>query len=76
MDSLKSLLLHSPEEYHEDDGEVLWWLLPIAEAPYVGSPLDTQFPWDLENPPKHLYWTYLPEIWTTQKYKRLVKELA
>jgi hypothetical protein len=29
------------EEYHEDMGDVLWWKLPITEAPYVGSPRDT-----------------------------------
>ena len=27
-------------EWHEDKGPVLWWLWPIEEAPYVGSPLD------------------------------------
>lgn len=27
-------------EWHEDDGDVLWWCFPIEEAPYVGSPLD------------------------------------
>lgn len=35
--------LHTPRPYcdwHEDHGQVLWWLIPISEAPYVGSPLD------------------------------------
>lgn len=27
-------------DWHEDCGEVLWWRMPINEAPYVGSPLD------------------------------------
>ncbi len=27
-------------EWREDHGPVLWWLWPIEEAPYVGSPLD------------------------------------
>lgn len=27
-------------EWHEEDGDVLWWTNPITEAPYVGSPLD------------------------------------
>lgn len=27
-------------EWHEDIGPVLWWKFPLAEAPYVGSPLD------------------------------------
>lgn len=32
--------LHTLEEWHEDDGNVLWWRFPIEEPPYVGSPLD------------------------------------
>lgn len=27
-------------EWHEDIGDVLWWLWPIESAPYCGSPLD------------------------------------
>lgn len=27
-------------EWHEDHGSVLWWLWPIEQEPYVGSPLD------------------------------------
>lgn len=27
-------------EWHEDIGDVLWWLWPIEQSPYVGSPLD------------------------------------
>ncbi|MBF5091956.1 hypothetical protein F1640_18550 [Novosphingobium sp. NBM11] len=27
-------------EWHEDYGNVLWWLWPIDEPPYVGTPLD------------------------------------
>lgn len=27
-------------EWNEEDGPVLWWCFPIAEAPYVGTPLD------------------------------------
>lgn len=32
------------EEWHEDDGDCLWWFFPIVEAPYCGSPLDVEFP--------------------------------
>jgi len=32
------------EEWHEDDGDVLWWTMPISEPPYVGTPLDDGFP--------------------------------
>ena len=27
-------------EWHEDIGAVLWWLWPIEQPPYVGTPLD------------------------------------
>lgn len=30
-------------EWHEDDGIVIWWKLPINEPPYVGTPLDSDF---------------------------------
>lgn len=35
--------LHRPRpfcDWHEERGDVLWWRIPICEAPYVGSPLD------------------------------------
>ncbi|MCI1478102.1 MAG: hypothetical protein LKH93_06825 [Clostridium beijerinckii] len=32
------------EEWHEDDGDCLWWKFPIEEAPYCGNPLDVNFP--------------------------------
>lgn len=35
--------LHAPfprDEWHADDGDVLWWRFPVTEPPYVGSPLD------------------------------------
>ncbi len=28
------------DEWTEEDGNVLWWVFPITEAPYCGSPLD------------------------------------
>lgn len=30
-------------EWSEDDRDVLWWKLPVQQAPYVGSPLDLGF---------------------------------
>jgi hypothetical protein len=30
--------------WHEEDGSVLWWTLPVSEAPYAGTPLDDDFP--------------------------------
>ncbi|MCG3089152.1 hypothetical protein [Sporosarcina cyprini] len=32
------------EEWHEDDGDCLWWKFPIEEPPYCGSPLDKYWP--------------------------------
>ncbi len=32
------------EEWHEDMGMCLWYEFPICEPPYVGSPLDTDWP--------------------------------
>ena len=31
-------------DWHEDDGNCLWWKFPIMETPYVGSPLCLDFP--------------------------------
>ena len=31
-------------EWHEDDGVVLWWRFPVNEPPYVGTPLDDDWP--------------------------------
>jgi len=32
--------LRPAAEWRQDMGDVLWWKLPITEAPYVGSPID------------------------------------
>ena len=39
------------EEWGEDYGDVLWWKFPIEESPYVGSPLDANWP------AYHTHWT-------------------
>jgi len=41
-------------EWHGDIGNVLWWRFPIEEPPYVGSPLDTDWPG------YHTHFTLLP----------------
>jgi len=46
-------ILHPLEEYHEDNGAVLWWKLPINEPPYCGSPLCDDWP------RYHTHWTVL-----------------
>lgn len=38
------LNLHPADTWSEDDGDVLWWCLPIEEPPYCGTPLDMAFP--------------------------------
>jgi hypothetical protein len=42
------------EEWGEDYGDVLWWKFPIEEPPYVGSPLDANWP------AYHTHWTTIP----------------
>lgn len=37
-------VLHPLVEWHEDDGPVLWWWLPVSEPPYSGTPLDKSWP--------------------------------
>ncbi|WFA86483.1 hypothetical protein [Paenibacillus amylolyticus] len=39
------------EEWHEDCGDVLWWELHVAEPPYCGSPLCSDWPG------YHTHWT-------------------
>ena len=42
------------EEWSEAYGDVLWWKFPIEEPPYVGSPLDENWPG------YHTHWTPIP----------------
>lgn len=42
--------------WHEDMGNVLWWKFPIAEAPWVGTPLDSHWPG------YHTHFTPLPPM--------------
>ena len=44
------------EQYHEDDGPVLWWLLPVmdAEGAWAGTPNDSDWPG------YHTHYTRLP----------------
>lgn len=41
------------DEWDEWNGNVLWWKFPIDEPPYVGTPLDTDWP------KYHTHWTPL-----------------
>ncbi len=40
----KSVKLNTLDAWHESEGDVLWWRFPVDEPPYVGSPLDTEWP--------------------------------
>lgn len=37
--------------WHEDFGPVLWWRFPVNEPPYVGTPMDDDWPG------YHTHWT-------------------
>jgi hypothetical protein len=41
---MSNTFARSLNEWKEEFGSVLWWKFPIKEAPYVGSPLDEDFP--------------------------------
>jgi len=45
------MTLRAADDWHEDDGFVLWWTVPIEEPPYVGSPLCSDWPG------YHTHWT-------------------
>ena len=36
----KAVTPRSFHEWHQDIGPLLWWLWPVEQEPYVGSPLD------------------------------------
>jgi hypothetical protein len=44
------------DEWHEDFGEVLWWVFPMTEPPYIGSPLCNDWPG------YHTHWTPCPPV--------------
>jgi hypothetical protein len=53
-EDLASRTMQPKDEWTEDDGNVLWWSLPLREPPYAGTPLDDDFP-------EHLtHWTRIP----------------
>ena len=42
------------DDYHEDDGDVLWWTFPVQEPSHVGSPNAGDWPG------YHTHWSPLP----------------
>ena len=49
--------LRSASEWRDDDGDVLWWRLPVEEPPYVGSPMECGWFEDF-----YTHWTPLPKV--------------
>lgn len=63
LESAATIIFHNVEarsiprakaNWHEDYGPVLWWTLPVGEAPWVGSPGDSD--WS----DHFTHWTPLP----------------
>lgn len=53
-DAVAGLAAKTPRQladWHEDDGTVLWWRMPVEEPPYCGSPLADDWPGC------HTHWT-------------------
>jgi len=50
------------EDWHEDLGPVLWWRFPVTEAPWAGTPHDSDWPMDQPDEPYFTYWTPLPPV--------------
>ena len=50
------LHLRPLSEWHEDEGPVLWWVVPISEPPFCGTPLDDDWPGH------QTHWTPLPRV--------------
>lgn len=54
-DALDDLHRSRPKSaWGEDIGPVLWWVYPIEEPPYAGTPLDSGWPG------YHTHWTPIP----------------
>lgn len=51
MTSIKNIRFRTVGEWNEDDGDVLWWKLPVCEPPYAGTPFDCDFD------PSYTHWT-------------------
>lgn len=43
-------------DWHEDDGPVVWWRMPVEEPAWIGTPLDDDWPG------YHTHWTPHPPV--------------
>lgn len=59
MESQTAVQAKPLDEWCEDDGSVLWWRFPIQEPPWVGTPLDSDWPIedDGDEIPYYKHWT-------------------
>lgn len=48
------------DDWHEDEGPVVWWKLPVDEPAWIGTPLDSDWPG------YHTHWTPHPAAPATQ----------
>lgn len=56
-------------EWHEDDGPVLWFRVPVKESPFfAGTPLDSDWPYDADpdgpDPQESIGWCPMPKLAT------------
>jgi hypothetical protein len=51
------MIVHPFGSWHDDDGPVLWTMLPIEEAPWCGTPADSDWPFSPDCGP---FWFRLP----------------
>lgn len=60
LDSYKTVRPY--HEWHDDDGMVLWYFLPVREpAFFVGTPNDSDWPWgEGETPESEIGWARAP----------------
>lgn len=47
---------HPIDDWHEDDGPVVWWRFPVDEPAWIGTPNDSDWPG------YHTHWTAHPPL--------------
>ena len=68
LDPAELKRLRTGRQYHEDYGPVLWWRPPIDEAPYCGTPGDSDWPG------YHTHWSPLPNVFCPKLKKHISPE--
>lgn len=56
MTSEHIMYMRPLSEWSDDEGPVLWWVVPISEPPFCGTPLDSDWPG------YQTHWTPLPHV--------------